>query len=52
MQLRNEAMVNDCDLLLALWNGTSGGTANCIRYANSVKREIRNLWSDYAKSLE
>lgn len=40
MQIRNEWMVNNCDLLFAVWNGTDGGTANCIRYANSVGRKI------------
>lgn len=28
MQKRNEYMVNQCELLLAVWDGTSGGTAN------------------------
>jgi uncharacterized phage-like protein YoqJ len=36
MQARNEWMVNHCDLLVAVWNGTSGGTANCIKYAESL----------------
>lgn len=47
MQLRNEAMVNASDLVLALWNGTSGGTANCIAYANKVGKPIVNLWDRY-----
>ena len=33
MQRRNEYMVDNCDLLIAVWDGTSGGTANCVRYA-------------------
>ena len=33
-QERNEWMVDRCDRLLALYNGTHGGTANCIAYAN------------------
>ena len=32
MQVRNEWMADHCDVLLALWNGTPGGTANCLRY--------------------
>lgn len=39
MQIRNEQMVNDCDLLIAVWDGTSGGTANCVKYAEFVKNE-------------
>lgn len=45
MQIRNEYMVNNCDLVLALWNGSSGGTANCIQYAKSIKKPIVNLWN-------
>jgi len=39
-QRRNEVMVHHCDLLCAVWNGSSGGTANTVRYAQSVGREI------------
>lgn len=44
MQKRNEWMVDACDTLLAVWNGTSGGTANCVRYADSKGKPIVNLW--------
>ena len=48
MQRRNEAMVNDCDLLLALWDGgPKGGTANCIAYAELEGCRIVNLWDRY-----
>jgi uncharacterized phage-like protein YoqJ len=30
MQRRNEAMVRDCRQVLAVWDGSSGGTANCV----------------------
>lgn len=40
MQIRNEWMVNNCDLLIAVWDGTSGGTANCVKYAESVGKQI------------
>lgn len=33
MQVRNEWMVNHCDLLLACWDGSKGGTSNCVDYA-------------------
>ena len=41
MQKRNEAMVDDCDLLIAVWNGAPGGTENCIKYATGKKKIIR-----------
>lgn len=43
MQIRNEWMVNNCDLLLAVWDGTEGGTYNCIKYARGKGKEIINL---------
>ncbi len=40
MQDRNIWMVDNCDILIAVWDGTSGGTANCIKYAESVNKHI------------
>jgi uncharacterized phage-like protein YoqJ len=40
MQARNEWMVDRCDLLLAYWDGSEGGTGNCVRYARRVGRHI------------
>jgi uncharacterized phage-like protein YoqJ len=33
LQQRNEWMVDHCDVLIAVWDGSSGGTANCVKYA-------------------
>ena len=44
MQDRNIAMVDACDILVALWDGSTGGTGNCIRYAKSKGITIVNLW--------
>ena len=49
MQERNERMVDDCDLLLALWDGTGGGTANCLRYAHVVERKVVNCWDSWKR---
>jgi uncharacterized phage-like protein YoqJ len=41
LQLRNEWMVDNCDVLIAVYNGDEkGGTANCVRYAKEKKKEI------------
>lgn len=40
MQIRNQWMVDNCDTLIAIWDGTSGGTANCINYAKSIGKQI------------
>lgn len=40
MQARNERLVDVSDFLIAVWDGSSGGTYNCLEYAKSVKRTI------------
>lgn len=40
LQKRNEWMVNHCDLLIAIWDGTQGGTGNCVEYAKGQGKEI------------
>lgn len=41
MQKRNEWMVDNCDTLVACWNGDKkGGTYNCVRYAQKINKEI------------
>ena len=49
MQVRNEYMVDHADQLLALWDGTSGGTANCVEYAKGKGLPIRNVWGSWVK---
>jgi len=43
MQDRNIAMVNACDVLISVWDGSKGGTANCVRYAQSIGKEVINI---------
>lgn len=41
MQIRNQFMVDSCDILIAVYNGDkTGGTANCINYARSLNKKI------------
>lgn len=47
MQTRNCWMVDNSEEVVALWNGSSGGTANCIRYAEEKKKPIINLWEKW-----
>ena len=42
---RNEWMVDNSDVLGALWDGTSGGTGNCVRYGVSVNKTIDQWWT-------
>ncbi|MFA5401743.1 MAG: hypothetical protein WC359_14930 [Dehalococcoidia bacterium] len=35
-ELRNQYMVDSADLVIACWDGSSGGTANCVKYAEKA----------------
>ena len=48
MQTRNEWMVDNSIKLAALWDGSSGGTCNCIRYAEKTGVPYDNLWNRWA----
>lgn len=53
MFVRNEYLVDNCDQLLALWDGEyTGGTGRCIAYAErqsvrNQKPKITNVWSQW-----
>lgn len=40
LQKRNEYMVDRFDLILAYWNGTNGGTKNCVDYAKKLNKQV------------
>lgn len=40
MNKRNEYMVDLTDKVIAVWDGSSGGTGNCVKYAKKVGKEI------------
>jgi uncharacterized phage-like protein YoqJ len=43
LQARNEWMVNHSDHLVAVWNGSPGGTRNCINYATTRRKPWTRL---------
>lgn len=49
MQQRNEWMVDHADAIVALFNGSPGGTANCIDYAAKVGKPVYNCWDHWNK---
>ena len=49
MQVRNEWMVDRADRIMALWDGSFGGTHNCVTYASKRNVHVDNLW--YAWTL-
>lgn len=40
MQKRNEYMVDRANEILAFWDGSAGGTKNCVDYANKIGRPV------------
>jgi hypothetical protein len=48
-QARNEWMADNCTRVVALWDGSPGGTANMIRYATGPGRwrPMDNLWDEF-----
>lgn len=40
---RNAWMVDHSDHVLAIWNGSPGGTANCVEYARRRGKRVENL---------
>jgi len=43
MQKRNEAMMDDCTEACSLFDGSPGGTKNCLDYAESIGRKVTNI---------
>jgi len=54
MQLRNKWMVDHCGQLLVLWDGSAGGTGNCVRYADKRTESVQQvrLWAEWKKFLQ
>lgn len=52
MQKRNEWMVDNSDEMAALWDGTLGGTCNCIGYIEKRRKPWINLWAQWAGDYE
>ena len=42
-QVRDEWMVDHCDALIAVWDGTKSGTKNTIEYAKEVECKIHMI---------
>ena len=40
LQKRNEYMVDSSEVIIAVWDGTAGGTKNCVDYAKKNGKEI------------
>lgn len=45
MQRRNQWMVDNADVLVAVWDGSPGGTANCVKYARDTRGRCKSIVS-------
>lgn len=52
MQKRNEWMVDNSTILIAVWDGTDGGTANCFKYAEKKGKTIIRINPNDLKDTE
>lgn len=43
MQKRNEWMCHQSHEILAVWDGSDGGTANCVKFAEKLGRPIHRI---------
>lgn len=44
--LRNKQIVDDCEMVIAFWDGESKGTAHTIRLAKEAGKEVIVCWPD------
>lgn len=52
MQKRNEFMVDRVDTVLAVWDGSDGGTGNCVKYAKKIGKHMLRLLPDSLVLIE
>ena len=43
MMKRNKYMVDKSDIVVAVWNGSKGGTANTVKYAKQSGKTIKQI---------
>ncbi len=48
---RNHWMVDESDCVVGLWNGSTGGTYNCLKYAKKKHKKIVHYHPDTRKIL-
>ncbi len=47
MHTRNEWMVDRSVGVIALWDGSSGGTGGCVQYAKLTGKPVFNVWDKW-----
>jgi uncharacterized phage-like protein YoqJ len=56
MYERNKSIVDNSDVIIALWDGSKSGTQHCVDYAreqnNYVSKKVINIWSEWVNDYE
>lgn len=39
--IRNKEIINNCDMVIAFWDGESKGTKNSLKYAKKMEKKIK-----------
>ena len=52
LQRRNEAMVDAATFMLVLWDGSPGGTGNCMNYIYHTGRKYANVWDHWLRHAQ
>lgn len=52
MQKRNEFMVDQSRIMVACWDGTKGGTGNCVNYISKESKTLFQMNPKYNYQLE
>jgi uncharacterized phage-like protein YoqJ len=52
LDIRNNWMIDNSHLVVALWNGQASGTGNAVSYATNQFVPVVNFWSDWESYKE
>ncbi|GMX64545.1 hypothetical protein Elgi_38140 [Paenibacillus elgii] len=52
MQKRNEHMVDESRIMVACWDGSKGGTGNCVNYITKSSKTLYHINPKYDYRLE
>jgi uncharacterized phage-like protein YoqJ len=52
MYERNKSIVDNSDMIIALWDGSNSGTKHCVDYARKQKKKVVNIWDEWVNDYE
>ena len=52
MYERNKHIVDNSDVIIALWDGSKSGTKQCVDYAREQSKKVINIWDNWKEYYE